>query len=49
MLTDTAIKRATVGEQDYKMADAGGLFVLVTAAGASCGVGKFAMRARKRR
>jgi integrase len=33
MLTDTAIKRATAGEQDYKMADAGGLFLLVTTAG----------------
>ncbi len=33
MLTDTAIKRATTGEQDYKMADSGGLFLLVTKAG----------------
>lgn len=33
MLTDTAIKRATPGERDYKMADSGGLFLLVTAAG----------------
>jgi hypothetical protein len=33
VLTDTAIKRATAGEQDYKMADAGGLFLLVTKAG----------------
>jgi integrase len=33
VLTDTAIKRATTGEQDYKMADSGGLFLLVTKAG----------------
>ena len=33
MLTDTAIKRATAGELDYKMADARGLFLLVTKAG----------------
>jgi integrase len=33
MLTDTAIKRATPGERDYKMADAEGLFLLVTKAG----------------
>jgi integrase len=33
MLTDTAIKRATPGERDYKMADTGGLFMLVTSAG----------------
>jgi integrase len=33
MLTDTAIKRATAGERDYKLADAGGLFMLVTGAG----------------
>jgi Arm DNA-binding domain len=33
MLTDTAIKRTSAGEQDYKMADAGGLFLLVTKAG----------------
>ena len=33
MLTDTAIKRATTGGQDYKMADSGGLFMLVTKAG----------------
>jgi hypothetical protein len=33
VLTDTAIKRGTTGEQDYKMADSGGLFLLVTKAG----------------
>lgn len=33
MLTDTTIKRAKAGERDYKMADAGGLFLLVTKAG----------------
>jgi integrase len=33
MLTDTAVRRATPGERDYKMADAGGLFLLVTTAG----------------
>jgi integrase len=33
MLTDTAIKRATSREKDYKMADARGLFLLVTKAG----------------
>jgi integrase len=33
MLTDTAIRRAAPGERDYKMADRGGLFLLVTAAG----------------
>jgi integrase len=33
MLTDTAIKRAASGERDYKMADRGGLFLLVTGAG----------------
>jgi len=33
MLTDTAIRRATPGEQDYKMGDARGLFLLVTKAG----------------
>jgi integrase len=33
MLTDTAIRRATPGERDYKMADSGGLFLLVTTAG----------------
>jgi integrase len=33
MLTDTAIKRATPGERDYKMWDSGGLFLLVTKAG----------------
>jgi hypothetical protein len=49
MLTDTAIKRATADEQDYKMADAGGLFLLVTKAGASYGVGNIALRVRKRR
>jgi hypothetical protein len=33
MLTDTAIKRATAGERDYKLSDAGGLSLLVTKAG----------------
>ena len=33
MLTDTAIRRATPSERDYKMADGRGLFLLVTAAG----------------
>jgi integrase len=33
MLTDTAIKRATPGESDFKVADAGGLYLLVTKAG----------------
>jgi integrase len=33
VLTDTAIKRAAAGDRDYKMADAGGLFLLVTKAG----------------
>ena len=33
MLTDTAIRRATPSERDYKMADAKGLFLLVTKAG----------------
>jgi integrase len=33
MLTDTAIRRASPGERDYKMPDAGGLFLLVTKAG----------------
>jgi integrase len=33
MLTDTAIRRATPGERDYKMTDAKGLFLLVTTAG----------------
>jgi integrase len=33
VLTDTAIKRASAGDRDYKMADAGGLFLLVTKAG----------------
>jgi integrase len=33
MLTDTAIKRAAVGEQNYKMADGGGLFLLVSKTG----------------
>ena len=33
MLTDTGIRRATPGERDYKMADAKGLFLLVTKAG----------------
>jgi hypothetical protein len=33
MLTDTAIRRAAASERDYKMADAGGLFLLATKAG----------------
>jgi integrase len=33
MLTDTAIKRAAIRERDYKVADSGGLFLLVTKAG----------------
>lgn len=33
MLTDTAIRRATPGERDYKLTDAKGLFLLVTKAG----------------
>lgn len=32
-LTDTAIRAAKSGERDYKLADAGGLYLLVTAAG----------------
>lgn len=32
-LTDTAIRAAKPGERDYKLADAGGLYLLVTAAG----------------
>lgn len=32
-LTDTAIRNAKPAERDYKLADSGGLFVLVTPAG----------------
>ena len=49
MLTDTAIRKATPGERDYKLADAGGLFLLVTKAEANCGDGSTDLRGRKRK
>jgi integrase len=49
MLTDTAIKRATPGERDYKMWDSGGLFLLVTKAGGKLWRWKFRFERREKK
>lgn len=49
MLTDTAIRRASPGERDYKMADAGGLFLLVTKAGGKLWRWKYRFEGQERK
>jgi integrase len=49
MLTDTAIKRAAAGGQDYKLADAGGLFLLVTKAGGKLWRWKYRFKGKEKK
>jgi integrase len=49
MLTDTAIKKARPGERDYKIADAGGLFLLVSKAGGKLWRWKYRFEGREKK
>lgn len=48
-LTDTAIRNAKPAERDYKLADSGGLFVLVTPAGGKLWRLKFRIDGKERK
>lgn len=48
MLTDTQIRKAQKGERDYKLADSGGLYLLVTTTGAKSFRFKYRMFGREK-